>query len=76
MREGSSGTTPRHMHPADENALVTEGAITLAMEGGAPWSFQTGQTFHSHLNTPDVVRKRLGDGDGAVDRDQHHGGGG
>lgn len=56
MREGPSGATPRHMRPADEIALLTEGAITLAIEGEAQWSFQTGQTFHTRLITPDVVR--------------------
>jgi quercetin dioxygenase-like cupin family protein len=50
------GATPRHMHPGDEIALVTEGAITLEMEGQAPRSFQAGQTFHPRPMTPHVAR--------------------
>jgi quercetin dioxygenase-like cupin family protein len=50
------GATPRHMHPGDEIALVTEGAVTLEMEGEAPRTFQAGQTFHPRPMTAHVAR--------------------
>lgn len=53
---GPGGATPRHMHPGDEIALVTEGAVTLEMEGEAPRTFQAGQTFHPRPMTPHVAR--------------------
>jgi len=53
---GPGGTTPRHMHPGDEIALVMEGAVTLEMEGEAPRTFQVGQTFHPRPMTPHVAR--------------------
>jgi len=53
---GPSGATPRHMHPGDEIALVTEGAVTLEMEGEAARTFQAGQTFHPRPMTPHVAR--------------------
>jgi quercetin dioxygenase-like cupin family protein len=48
--------TPRHMHPGDEIALVTEGSVALEMEGEAPRIFQAGQTFHPRPMTPHVAR--------------------
>lgn len=53
---GPSGATPRHMHPGDEIALVTEGAVMLEMEGEAPRTFHVGQTFHPPPMTPHVAR--------------------
>lgn len=53
---GPSGGTPRHMHPGDEIALVTEGAVTLEMEGEEPRTFQVGQIFHPRPMTPHVAR--------------------
>lgn len=53
---GPSGATPRHMHPGDEIALVTEGSVTLEMEGEAPRTYQAGQTFHPRPMTPHVAR--------------------
>lgn len=53
---GPGGVTPRHMHPGDEIALVTEGAVTLEMEGEPPRTFQVGQTFHPRPMTPHVAR--------------------
>lgn len=50
------GATPRHMHPGDEIALVTEGAVTLEMEGEPPRTFQVGQTFQPRPMTPHVAR--------------------
>jgi quercetin dioxygenase-like cupin family protein len=53
---GPDGATPRHMHPGDEIALVTEGAVTLEMDGEAPRTYQAGQTFHPRPMTPHVAR--------------------
>ncbi|MBC4016000.1 cupin domain-containing protein [Siccirubricoccus deserti] len=53
---GPGGATPRHMHPGDEIALVTEGAVTLEMQGEEPRTFQAGQTFHPRPMTPHVAR--------------------
>ncbi|MBR0684040.1 cupin domain-containing protein [Roseomonas eburnea] len=53
---GPGGATPRHMHPGDEIALVTDGAVTLEMEGEPPRTFQVGQTFHPRPMTPHVAR--------------------
>jgi quercetin dioxygenase-like cupin family protein len=53
---GPGGSTPRHMHPGDEIALVTEGLVTLELQGDAPRTFQTGQTFHPRPMTPHVAR--------------------
>jgi quercetin dioxygenase-like cupin family protein len=53
---GPGGATPRHMHPGDEIALVTEGSVTLEVQGEAPRTFQAGQTFHPRPMTPHVAR--------------------
>ena len=53
---GPGGATPRHMHPGDEIALVTEGAVTLEMEGEPPRTFQAGQNFQPRPMTPHVAR--------------------
>jgi quercetin dioxygenase-like cupin family protein len=50
------GATPRHMHPGDEIALVTEGSVTLEMQGEEPRTFQAGQIFHPRPMTPHVAR--------------------
>jgi quercetin dioxygenase-like cupin family protein len=50
------GATPRHMHPGDEIALVTEGSVTLEMQGEEPRTFQAGQTFHPRPMTPHIAR--------------------
>jgi quercetin dioxygenase-like cupin family protein len=53
---GPGGATPRHMHPGDEIALVTEGSVTLEVQGEAPRTFRAGQTFHPRPMTPHVAR--------------------
>jgi len=53
---GPGEATPRHMHPGDEIALVTEGAVTLEMQGEEPRTFQIGQTFHPRPMTPHIAR--------------------
>jgi quercetin dioxygenase-like cupin family protein len=53
---GPGGATPRHMHPGDEIALVTEGSVTLEVAGEAPRTFGAGQTFHPRPMTPHVAR--------------------
>jgi quercetin dioxygenase-like cupin family protein len=53
---GPGGATPRHMHPGDEIALVTEGSVTLEVQGEAPRTFGAGQTFHPRPMTPHVAR--------------------
>ena len=50
------GATPRHMHPGDEIALVTEGTVTLEMEGEQPRTIQAGQTLHPPPMRPHVAR--------------------
>jgi quercetin dioxygenase-like cupin family protein len=50
------GATPRHMHPGDEIALVTEGSVTLEMDGEPPRTYQVGQTFHPRPMTAHVAR--------------------
>jgi quercetin dioxygenase-like cupin family protein len=53
---GPGGATPRHMHPGDEIALVTEGSVTLEVQGEAPRTFGVGQVFHPRPMTPHVAR--------------------
>jgi quercetin dioxygenase-like cupin family protein len=53
---GKGGATPRHMHPGDEIALVTEGSVTLELQDQAPRTFQAGQTFHPPPMTPHIAR--------------------
>ncbi len=53
---GPGGATPRHMHPGDEIALVTEGSVTLELEGEGPHTFRAGETFHPRPMTPHVAR--------------------
>jgi quercetin dioxygenase-like cupin family protein len=53
---GPGGATPRHMHPGDEIALVTEGSVTLEVEGEGSRTFHAGQTFHPRPMTPHVAR--------------------
>jgi quercetin dioxygenase-like cupin family protein len=53
---GPGGATPRHMHPGDEIALVTEGSVTLEMQGEGPRTFHAGQTFHPRPMTSHVAR--------------------
>ena len=53
---GPGSATPRHMHPGDEIAFVTEGAVVLEMGGEQPRTFGAGQTFHPRPMTPHVVR--------------------
>jgi quercetin dioxygenase-like cupin family protein len=53
-------TTPRHIHPGDEYAIVLEGSIEVAREGEAPKVYKAGQAYH---NARDVVHiaKNAGD---------------
>jgi quercetin dioxygenase-like cupin family protein len=44
------------MHPGDEIALVTEGSVTLEMDGEPPRTYQVGQTFHPRPMTAHVAR--------------------
>lgn len=53
---GPGGATPRHMHPGDEIAMVTEGTVILEMQGEEPRTFQVGQTFHPRPMTPHIAR--------------------
>jgi quercetin dioxygenase-like cupin family protein len=53
---GPGGATLRHMHPGDEIALVTEGAVVLEMQGEEPRTFHVGQTFHPRPMTPHIAR--------------------
>ena len=48
--------TPRHMHPGDEIALVTEGAVTLEMDGEAPKTFRAGEVLHPRPMTAHQAR--------------------
>lgn len=53
---GPGGATPRHMHPGDEIALVTEGRVVLELAGAAPRMVETGQTLHPPPMVPHVAR--------------------
>lgn len=48
--------TPRHMHPGDEIALVTEGAVSLEAEGEAPKTYQAGEVLHPQPMKPHQAR--------------------
>jgi quercetin dioxygenase-like cupin family protein len=48
--------TPRHMHPGDEIALVTDGTVTLEMEGEAPKTFHAGEVLHPRPMTAHMAR--------------------
>ena len=49
-------TTPRHMHPGDEIALVTAGAVSLEMDGEAPKTYQAGEVLHPQPMKPHQAR--------------------
>lgn len=40
-------TTGRHYHDGDEYALVTEGEITLLVDGKAPRTIHAGEAYHN-----------------------------
>ncbi len=48
---GPGGETGRHMHPYPTFVYVLEGAIDVAMDGGAVHSYKAGDSFLEVVNT-------------------------